>query len=221
MCRLQAAAIRWLMLHMMLEVAASFVLHTTGTAAASCSAAATASCGAAASPKMMAGLFDRLAANIQQLGSTLTDTSSPITARISHVMLRTDDAALNYRTKGECYELLSVWKERIDNDEEKFAICARERSECQSRERGGDLGFVTPREAVAFKTRAPASSWVCVQSPQPEASHHPCALAVTREKLASAFSEVVFVDDAVAAPGCYGPVVSEQGLHLVYVHATS
>ena len=59
-------------------------------------------------------------------------------------MLRTDEAALNFRTRGECYELLSAWKERIDNDPEKFDILVRERSECASRDRGGDLGVVTP-----------------------------------------------------------------------------
>ena len=32
-------------------------------------------------------------------------------ARISHVMLRTDEAALNMRTAGEAYELLLGWKE--------------------------------------------------------------------------------------------------------------
>lgn len=81
--------------------------------------------------------FDQLSSGLKQMGDSRT-------AHLSHVMLRTDEAALNYRTRGECYELLSVWKERIDGDLEKFEICARERSECASRDRGGDLGVVTP-----------------------------------------------------------------------------
>ena len=102
-------------------------------------------------------------------------------------MLRTDAEALNYRTRGECYELLSVWKERIEDDPEKFEICARERSECTTKERGGDLGVVTP---------------------------------LTRGQLSQAFTDVVFLEDGeVAAPGVYGPIETQQGLHLVFVHA--
>ena len=82
--------------------------------------------------------FEQIAGKVKQMASPAAGV------RIAHVMLRTDEEALNYRTRGECYELLSVWKERIDGDPEKFDICARERSECASRDRGGDLGFVTP-----------------------------------------------------------------------------
>ena len=69
-----------------------------------------------------AGFFDTFADNMKQM----TDQR---VAKVSHVMLRTDPAALNLRTKGEAYELLSAWKEVIGDDqksEEKFAICARE-----------------------------------------------------------------------------------------------
>ena len=100
--------------------------------------------------------------------------------RVSHVMLRTDEAALEYRTKGECYELLCGWKERIDDDAEMFRILSSERSECASRSRGGDLGF---------KTRA---------------------------QLSAEFADVVFAE---AAEGkVHGPVVTNEGLHLLYVH---
>ena len=70
-------------------------------------------------------------------------------ARVSHVMLRTDEAALNLRTAGECYELLTGWKEVICDASregtilERFETCARERSECASKDKSGDLGFVT------------------------------------------------------------------------------
>lgn len=69
--------------------------------------------------------------------------------RISHVMLRADPSALNVRTKGECYELLSAWKEVICDDSregtilERFEICARERSECASKDKSGELGYFT------------------------------------------------------------------------------
>ena len=63
--------------------------------------------------------------------------SRPLAPQISHVMLRTDPAALGQRTKGECNELLTEWKGVIGDDLERFARCARERSECVSRSRGG------------------------------------------------------------------------------------
>ena len=138
--------------------------------------------------QLQMGFFDQLSANLQQMGSALTPEQGN-GVFISHVMLRTDEAARNYRTRGECYELLSVWKERIDGDEDKFSICAQERSECQSRSRGGELGFITQ---------------------------------LSRDRMSSAFSSVVFQKDGtVADPGCYGPVESDQGLHLVFVHAAA
>ena len=120
------------------------------------------------------GLFDQLADNIKSL------TNQGPTARISHVMLRTDEAALNLRTKGECHELLSAWKERIEDDAEKFEICARERSECASRDKGGDLGFKT------------------------------------REQMQGLAFDEIFDEE----PGrVYGPIMTDAGLHLVYVHS--
>merc|ERR1719321_1758587 len=89
-------------------------------------------------PPARMSFFEQIAGKVKQMASPAAGV------RIAHVMLRTDEEALNYRTRVECYELLSVWKERIDGDPEKFDICARERSECASRDRGGDLGFVTP-----------------------------------------------------------------------------
>jgi hypothetical protein len=121
------------------------------------------------------GIFDQLASGLMQLGGQRL--------RVSHVMLRTDDEALDYRTRGECYELLSAWKERIDDDLEKFQICVSERSECASRDSGGDLGFVNP---------------------------------LTRGKLTAAFNDVIANEE----PGhVYGPIETERGLHLVYLHA--
>ena len=121
-------------------------------------------------------LFENLKAQAASL------TGSQPVVRISHVMLRTDEAALNVRTKGECYEMLTAWKERIDDDAEKFIICAEERSECASRNKGGDLGQ---------KTRA---------------------------QLTGPFEEIAFNEE----PGrCYGPVVTDAGLHLVYLHSRS
>ncbi len=86
----------------------------------------------------MAGgnFFDTLTNNLKQI-------SDQRVARVSHVMLRTDPAALNLRTKGEAYELLLGWKEVMGDDLEKFEICATERSECRSKSKKGDLGFVT------------------------------------------------------------------------------
>ena len=87
-------------------------------------------------------LFDTFVTNMKQM----TDQR---VARISHIMLRTDPAALNVRTKGECYELLSGWKEVICDASregtmlERFEICAQERSECASKAKGGELGYFT------------------------------------------------------------------------------
>ena len=44
------------------------------------------------------------------LRNNLMQMSDQRVARISHVMLRTDPAALAQRTKGECNELLTQWK---------------------------------------------------------------------------------------------------------------
>ena len=58
--------------------------------------------------------------------------------------------------------------------------CARERSECQSKDKGGDLGY---------KTRA----------------------SLNRE-----FCDVAFGEE----PGkVYGPLETESGLHLIYLHS--
>ena len=75
-------------------------------------------------------------------------------AQISHVMLRTDPAALGQRTKGECNELLTEWKGVIGDDLERFARCARERSECVSRSRGGKLPVLTCEAATECRSRA-------------------------------------------------------------------
>ena len=88
---------------------------------------------------------------VSYLASALSHSLSGA-AQISHVMLRTDPAALGQRTKGECNELLTEWKGTIADDLERFARCARERSECVSKSRGGDLGF---------KTRAQMSKQFC------------------------------------------------------------
>ena len=122
------------------------------------------------------GLFDGIADAINRM-------SDQRVARISHVMLRTDTEACNYRTRGECYEMLTAWKERIGDDEELFKICAEERSECASQAKGGDLGFLTP-----------------------------AAKGFARE-----FCETAFSDDT--EPGkVYGPIETQVGLHLVYIH---
>ena len=44
------------------------------------------------------------------LRNNLAQMSDQRVAQISHVMLRTDRAALAQRTKGECHELLTQWK---------------------------------------------------------------------------------------------------------------
>ena len=123
-----------------------------------------------ATPRM--GLFD-------QLREMATPGEK---ARISHVMLRTDAEACNLRTRGECYEMLSAWKERIGDDPELFRICAEERSECASNSKGGDLGFLTPA-AKGF---------------------------------AQEFCKIAFEEE----PGrVYGPIETQAGLHLLYLHS--
>ena len=125
----------------------------------------------AAAPIKMS-FFDQVADNMKQM-------SDQRVAKISHVMLRTDEAALAVRTKGECYELLSAWKDVIQDDAERFATCARERSECASKRDGGDLGWKT------------------------------------RGSLSKAFNDIAFVEE----PGrVYGPIETEQGLHLLFLH---
>ena len=90
------------------------------------------------------GFLDAIAQDpLGMLKNNLMQMQDQRVAQISHVMLRTDPAALNERTKGECYELLSTCKEVIGDDAERFAQCARERSECASKERGGDLGYLS------------------------------------------------------------------------------
>tara|TARA_B110001452_G_scaffold243020_2_gene226149 strand:+ start:1427 stop:2017 length:591 start_codon:yes stop_codon:yes gene_type:complete len=98
-----------------------------------------------ASSVAMAGNFlDAIAQDpLGMLKNNLMQMQDQRVAQISHIMLRTDPAALNVRTKGECYELLSTWKETIADDAERFAQCARERSECASKSRDGDLGFLS------------------------------------------------------------------------------
>mmetsp|Transcript_11790 Transcript_11790/g.30265 ORF Transcript_11790/g.30265 Transcript_11790/m.30265 type:complete len:176 (-) Transcript_11790:261-788(-) len=127
------------------------------------------------------GFFGLFMGNMQQIADQRV-------AQISHVMLRTDEQALNIRTKGECYELLSSWKEVIEDESqegtvlERFQICARERSECASKAKDGMLGFKM------------------------------------RGQVSTEFAEVCFDNDAV--PGTvYGPVLTEAGLHLVYLHS--
>ena len=93
---------------------------------------------------MAGNFFDAIAQDpLGMLKNNLMQLQDQRVAQISHVMLRTDPAALNVRTKGECYELLSTWKETIADDPERFAQCARERSECASKSRDGDLGFLS------------------------------------------------------------------------------
>ena len=83
---------------------------------------------------MAGNFFDAIAQDpLGMLKNNLMQLQDQRVAQISHVMLRTDPAALNVRTKGECYELLSTWKETIADDPERFAQCARERSECASK----------------------------------------------------------------------------------------
>ena len=121
----------------------------------------------------------------------LTNKAGQKVARVSHVMLRTDEAALNIRTKGECYEMLSAWKEVICDDSregsvlDRFRICAQERSECASRDKGGDLGYV-----MSGKT-------------------------------SKEFQEVIWGDKEDgddADSNVYGPFMTDAGLHLLYVH---
>ena len=91
---------------------------------------------------MVGGYFDAIAKDpLGMLKNNLQQMSDQRVAQLSHVMLRTDAAALSQRTKGECFELLSSWKEVIGDDAERFARCARERSECASKSSGGDLGW--------------------------------------------------------------------------------
>lgn len=93
---------------------------------------------------MAGGFLDAIAKDpLGMLKNNLMQMQDQRVAQISHVMLRTDPAALNVRTKGECYELLSTWKETIADDAQRFAQCARERSECASKSRDGDLGFLS------------------------------------------------------------------------------
>jgi hypothetical protein len=153
--------VRWLLRAQLLTVVAG--LHLPSAASAGVRR-----CG---EPRM--NFFDKVTNNLKQM-------SDQRVARLSHVMLRTDPAALNVRTKGEAYELLSAWAEVIGDDEERFARCARERSECQSKDKGGDLGY---------KTRA----------------------SLNRE-----FCDVAFGEE----PGkVYGPLETESGLHLIYLHS--
>jgi len=94
------------------------------------------------SSRLVGGLFDAIAQDpLGMLKNNLQQMSDQRVAQISHVMLRTDPAALAQRTKGECFELLSTWKEVIGDDPERFALCASERSECASKSRGGALGY--------------------------------------------------------------------------------
>lgn len=93
---------------------------------------------------MAGGFFDAIAKDpLGMLKNNLQQMSDQRVAQVSHVMLRTDPAALAVRTKGECFELLTQWKDVIGDDPERFAQCARERSECASKSRGGDLGYNT------------------------------------------------------------------------------
>ena len=113
---------------------ASLSLHTSCSSRASLAPASR----RATSPQL--NFFE----NLKQL-------SDQRVASVSHVMLRTDPAACALRTKGEAYELLSAYKETIKEGsdeaerEERFRICAAERSECASKDKpaAGDLGFVT------------------------------------------------------------------------------
>ena len=60
------------------------------------------------------------------LRNNLMQMSDQRVARISHVMLRTDPAALAQRTKGECNELLTQWKAVIGHPRR---YCVRRRVE--------------------------------------------------------------------------------------------
>merc|ERR1719298_148302 len=61
---------------------------------------------------MAGGFFEAIAQDpFGMLKNNLQQMTDQRVARISHVMLRTDPAALSQRTKGQCYELLTSWKE--------------------------------------------------------------------------------------------------------------
>ena len=91
---------------------------------------------------------------IEKMKQTQTQTQAQTqaadlrVAQVSHVMMRTDEAACAIRTKGECYELLCEWKKVIEAAAdpaerlERFEICARERSECSTKDVAGALGTV-------------------------------------------------------------------------------
>merc|ERR1719198_2917286 len=66
-------------------------------------------------------------------------------ARASHILIRRKSAQYGERDPNE---ILEEWKQEIGDDPEEFARVARERSECQSRGRGGDLGYFTRGKMV-------------------------------------------------------------------------
>lgn len=86
------------------------------------------------SPSM--GLFDSLP-NFQQTFESLTDWR---VARASHILVKAFDS--------ETLDQMNTWKAQIADDEDKFAECARENSQCPSRAKGGDLGFFTRGKMV-------------------------------------------------------------------------
>ena len=138
------------------------------------------------------GLFDDIGKAAKEAEAAFNKFKDGMrVARVSHVMLRTDPESLNFRTRGECYELLTGWKERITDEssgseekmEELFKILAEERSECVSQKDGGDLGYLTPA-AKGF---------------------------------AQEFCSIAFADGAEEGK-IYGPIETEAGLHLLYLH---
>ena len=90
-----------------------------------------ATCRRAAAPSM--SIFDTLKGSIDRL----TDWR---VARASHILIKDFDEAT--------VELMRGWKAEVGDDEDKFAQFAKEKSQCPSAVRGGDLGFFTRGKMV-------------------------------------------------------------------------
>ena len=115
-------------------------------------------------------------------------------AHVSHIQLEASNANMGQ---------LVAWKEKIGNDEEAFASIATQHSACRSAAKGGDLGYLTRGERAP---RAPP--------PPGHATHPPPRPRAGR--LSKEFDDVIFEEQPGAV---YGPIRTQFGLHLIFVHS--